>query len=188
MKAKGQILIIVAVLIPVTLLLLAVAVDSGRIFIERGRVQRAAQSGADAGISVVAEQMVTLVVARQTLLASTPSPLPPGPMTATPPPGDLQAWLTDDDRATLVAPAVLSTAGAEARDYTAVNGYDPSDPDTLLVEVKYPQPGYDPYDSSEDALKFFVRIRHRTTVLLAGLLGESLIILESEAQSEIPQR
>jgi hypothetical protein len=139
-------------------------------------------------LSVMAEQMVALVAARQTLLVSTPSPTPPGTMTATPPPGDVQAWLTDGDRATLVAPAVLSTAGEEARFYTTANGYDPSDQDTLLVEVTYPQPGYDPYDSSEDALEFFVRIRHKTTVLLAGLLGESLINLESEAQSEIPQR
>ncbi len=188
MRPKGQILIIVAVLIPVTLLMLAVAVDSGRIFIERGRVQRAAQSGADAGISVIAEQMVTLAVARQTVLASTPSPTPPGTMTATPLPADVSAWLTDDDRATLVAPEIQSTAAAEAREYTSKNGFDTSDPQTLLIEVTYPQPGYDPYDHSETTLNLFVKIRRRTTVLLAGLLGESLIDLESEAQSEIPQR
>jgi uncharacterized membrane protein len=188
MKDKGQILIIVAVLIPVTLLLLAVAVDSGRIFIERGRMQRAAQSGADAGISVVAEQMVTLAVARQTVFASTPSPTPPGTMTATPPPGDVAAWLADDDRATLIAPEIQSTAAAEARNYASQNGYDLSDRQTLLVEVTYPQSGYDPYDEGIGTLNLFVKIRRRTTVLLAGLLGEALINLESEAQSEIPQR
>ncbi|MDF1499371.1 MAG: Tad domain-containing protein [Anaerolineales bacterium] len=188
MKAKGQILIIVAVLIPVTLLLLAVAVDSGRIFIERGRVQRAAQSGADAGISVVAEQMVTLAVARQTVFAVTPSPTPPGTMTATPPPGDVPAWLTYEDRATLVSSVIQSTAAAEAREYVRLNGFDPGDPQIELVEVTFPQPGYDPADTSLENLSLFVRIRRRTTVLLAGLLGESLILLESEAQSEIPQR
>ncbi|MGD2162041.1 MAG: pilus assembly protein TadG-related protein [Anaerolineales bacterium] len=188
MRKRGQILIIVAVLIPVTLLLLAVAVDSGRIFIERGRVQRAAQSGADAGISVVAERMVTLAVARQTVFASTPSPTGLATMTATPPPSDVQAWLTDDDRATLVAPEVQATAAAEARIYASQNGYDVGDPQTLLVEVTFPQPGYDPYDRGVDSLNLFVKIHRRTTVLLAGLLGESLINLESEAQSEIPQR
>lgn len=188
MKAKGQILIIVAVLIPITLFLLALAVDSGRIFIERGRMQRAAQTGADAGISVVAEQMVTLAVARQTAFASTPSPTSPGTMTATPLPADVPAWLTGEDRATLVAPEIQSTAAAEARYYASTNGYDASDPQTLLVEVTYPQPGYDPYDHGEQTLDLFVKIRRRTTVLLAGLLGESIIELECEAQSEIPQR
>lgn len=188
MKHRGQILIIVAILIPVTLLLLAVAVDSGRIFIERGRMQRAAQSGADAGISVVAEEMITLVVARQTIFASTSSPTPPGTMTATPPPGDVAAWLDDEDRATLASPLIQATAAAEARDYASRNGYDSGDPQTLLVEVTFPQPGYDPTDSGEKTLNLFVMIRRRTTVLLAGLLGESLILLDSEAQSEIPQR
>jgi hypothetical protein len=188
MNKRGQILIIVAVFIPITLLLLAVAIDGGRLFIERGRVQRAAQSGADAGISVVAEKMVTLAVARQTVFASTPSPTGFANMTATPPPSDVQAWLTDDDRATLVAPEIQSTAAAEARQYASRNGYSIDDPQTLLVEVTYPQQGYSPYDSSLDTLSLFVKIRLRTTVLLAGLLGDTLIDLESEAQSEIPQR
>jgi hypothetical protein len=188
MRTRGQILIIVAFLIPIALVLLAVAADGGRIFIERGRVQRAAQSGADAGISVVAEQMVTLAVARQTVFASTPSPTGLASMTATPPPSDVQAWLTDEDRATLVAPDIQSAAAAEARQYASRNGYSMGDPQTLSVEITFPQPGYDPYDNSLDTLSLFVKIRRRTTVLLAGLLGDALIDLESEAQSEIPQR
>lgn len=188
MRNKGQILIIVALSIPITLLLLAVAVDGGRIFIERGRIQRAAQSGADAGISVIAERMVTLAVARQTAFAATPSPSPPGSMTATPLPGDVAAWLTDDDRSTLIAPDTRSTAAAEARRLIRRNGLPASDPQVLSVEVTYPQPGYSPTDTRITELSFFVKIRRRTTVLLAGLLGKSLILLESEAQSEIPQR
>ena len=188
MRSRGQILIIMSLLIPITLLFLAVAVDGGRIFIERGRIQRAAQSGADAGISVVAERMVTLAVARQTVFAATPSPSPPGSMTATPALGDVVAWLTDDDRSTLIAPDVRSTAVAEACQYVSRNGQAIGDPNVVSVEVTYPQPGYEPSDTRISQLGIIVKIRRRTNVLLAGLLGESLILLESEAQSEIPQR
>lgn len=188
MRARAQILIIVAVLIPVILLLLAAAVDTGRIFIERERLQRAAQSAADAGISVVAERMVTLAVARQTLLASTPSPTSPGTMTATPVQDDIGSWLNDDDRATLVSEWVRATAAEQALEYAIRNGFDPDVSQTLAFEVTYPQPGYDPSSESVNSLSFFIRIRRSMEVLLAGLIGDPVIFLESEAQSDIPQR
>ena len=188
MERKGQILIIVAVLIPVLLLLLAVAVDAGRLFIERGRMKRVAQAAADAGIGVVAEQMVTLAVARQTSMASTPSPTPPGTMTATPLPGDVAGWLQDDDRATLVSDAVLGIAATEAVVYANINGFDIANPDTLTIDVTYPQPGYAADDMHIFVLRMLVSIRQRVTILLAGLLSEQWVDLTAEGQSEIPQR
>ena len=188
MKSRGQVLILVAVLIPVVLLMLAVVVDAGRIFIERARLRRSAQAAADAGISVVAEQMVTLAVARQTVMASTPSPTPPGTMTATPLPNDVPAWLTDEDRRALTTDPLQGTAVAEALAYARRNGVDATQPDILRLEIQFPQPGYDPGESATHFLVFLVEVERRTAVLLAGLLGESFINLEAAGQSEIPQR
>lgn len=188
MKKQGQVLIVVAVLIPVLLLFLAVAVDAGRIFIDRAGLQRSAQAAADAGISVVAEHMVTLAVARQTIMASTPSPTPPGTMTATPVLNNIQAWLNDEDRQALTADPLRGTAVAEALHYAQRNGVDPFQPEILRLEIQYPQPGYDSGDPSIHALRILVEIERRTTVLLVGLLGESFMDIKAASQSEIPQR
>jgi hypothetical protein len=188
MRQRGQILIVVAILISVTLLLLAVALDAGRLYIERARMKRAVQAAADAGISVVADRMLTQVVARQTIMAGTPSPTPPGISTPTPPLSDVVAWLMDEDRATLVSDEVVADAEAAARDYAARNGLDPADPDTLSLEISYPQDGYMPENIAIRSLRLLVRVRRQTTVLLAGLLGEVFVNLDAEGLSEIPQR
>ena len=188
MRKRGQILIIIAFLIPALLLFLAVAVDAGRLFIERSRMKRAAQGAADAGISIIAEQMVTQVVARQTIEASTPSPMPPALITATPALGDLQAWLTNEDRATLVSPPVQTTAGVEARFYASANGFNIADSQTIAVEYKFPQDGFDPEDDDIKTLRFSVFIKRREVILLAGLLDVSFVHLDVEGVSEFPQR
>ncbi len=188
MIKRGQVLILIAVLIPIVLLFLAVAVDAGRIFIERASLKRSAQAAADAGISVVAEQMVTLAVARQTAMAGTPSPTPPGTMTSTPLPGDIQGWLQDGDRKALVNEPLRSTAIAEAQQYARINGIDPASPEILQLDVRFPQSGYDHGDSSIRVLRFWVVVKRTTPILLAGLLGESFIHIEVSGQSEIPQR
>jgi hypothetical protein len=185
---RGQVLILIAVLIPVVLLFLAVAVDAGRIFIERARLQRSAQAAADAGISVVGEHMVTLAVARQTVMAGTPSPTPPGTMTATPLPGDIQSWLQDEDRLSLISDPLRGTAVAEALLFAQHNHIDLTSPNILRLEVKYPQPGYDPGDPGTRVLRFLVEVEQSTMVLLVGLLGDSFINIEAMGQSEIPQR
>ena len=188
MRLRGQILIIIAVLIPAVLLLLAVSVDAGSLFIERGQLKRAAQAAADAGISVVAEQMVTLAAARQTVMASTPSPTAPGLMTPTPFPADVFLWLEDDDRATLVSATVKGMAATEAVEFVNRNGFDVANADTLEIKIIYPQPGYTPGDHGIGVLRLLVSIHQRTTILLAGLLSDQWIDLVVEGQSEIPQR
>jgi hypothetical protein len=185
MSRRGQIIIIIAVLIPVVLLLLAVAVDAGRLYIESAQLERALQSGADAGISLVAEQMVTLAVARQTETASTPSPELPLVATPMPSPDDVVAWLTDDDRARLVSPAMRATAQAEALAYAARNGIDATNPDILEIAAVYPQSGFNPYDDGVATLRLELIARRRATILLAGLLGSEFAELSGEAISEL---
>ncbi|HET7009944.1 MAG TPA: pilus assembly protein TadG-related protein [Anaerolineales bacterium] len=190
-RASGQIVVIVAVLLMVVLLLLALAVDAGRLFITRSRQQRAAQAAADAGISLVAEHMVTLAVPRQTVAAGRPPCVPDAgygasgaSCTATPMPSRAEQWLTDDDRATLVAPAMQTQAAGEARAYAAANRGGPGDPGIVSIDVFYPD-GYHPQDAG---LRLRVSILARLSILFAQLLGDEELPVNAEAVSEIPQR
>jgi hypothetical protein len=185
MSRRGQVIVIVAVLIPVLLLLLAVAVDAGRLYIETARLEHALQAGADAGMSLAAEQIVTLVVARQTEMAGTPTPDSPLLRTPLPSPDDLYAWLTDDDRATLVSPANRVAVREEALAYAARNGIDSSDPEILEITVIYPQSGFDPRNNDIPSLRLEMNVRRRATILLAGLLGRDFTELSGEAMSEL---
>jgi hypothetical protein len=185
------VIVIVAFLLMVLLLLLAVAVDGGRLYIERARAARAVQAAADAGIGLVGEEMVTLAVPRQTEAAGRPACLPdagfgtPGAScTATPFPGEISHWLTDDDRATLVAVEAQTAVAAEALDYAARNGLDESDPEVLSLDVEYPHD----YDPAGPAVQILVAVKRRATILLSGLLGQDSITLESRGLSELPQR
>jgi hypothetical protein len=177
-------LVVVAILLMVVLLLLVLAVDVGRLFIERGRLRRAAQAAADAGVAVVAEQMVTLAIPRQTEAAARPACVPdadfgtPGAScTATPSPRRAEHWLTDDDRASLVAPAIQTQAAAEAFDYAQRNGVGD-------LSVTYP---FD-YDPAGTGLRMLTEIETRLVVLFAGWLGKDSIEVPAQGLSEIPQR
>lgn len=170
-------LVVVALLLMVVLLLLAVAVDGGRLMVERTRVRRAAQAAADAGIAVVAEQMVTQAAARQTQAALLPTCAPAGLCTPTPPLNDVPGWLTDDDRATLVAPPMQTQVAAEAEDYAQRNEFP-------QAEVTYPES----YDPGAPAVRILVTLRRHATILLAGLLGEEWVDLAGQGLSQVPQR
>jgi hypothetical protein len=191
MRARGQVVVIVAILLVVVLTLLAVAVDGGRLYIERSRLRGAAQSAADAGISWVAEEMVTMAVPRQTDSARLAPCLPDGEYgergascTATPQPADISHWLTDDDRETLVAPGVRATVEAVADGYAARNGLDRNGPDIESMHVSYP---YD-YDPEGPSLTVRVFVRQRVNLLLVGLLGQDFALIEVAGRSEIPQQ
>lgn len=188
MKPRGQVLIIVAFLIPIGLLLVAIAIDAGRIFIERGKMQRAAGAAANAGISVVSDRMVTQAVARQTQasLAALATDIPM--RTPTPSLSDPVAWLTDEDRVELVSSAMQSEASNEVMLFLEKNGYSPTEIDSLEVEIEYPQPGYDPYAPQISVLSMRVQVGRRLAVLLAGLLNEDWVSLKAGAWSQIPQR
>jgi Flp pilus assembly protein TadG len=177
MKPRGQMLIVVAILLMVVLMILAVAVDGGRLLAERARLRRAAQAAADAGIGLVAEAMVTQAAPRQTQAAALPTCAPAGPCTPTPALNDVPGWLTDEDRAALVAPPMQTQVAAEAIQYAQYNGF----PQT---EVSYPQA----YDSGAPVVRIQVTLRRRATILLAGLLGQEWVDLVESGLSQVPQR
>jgi hypothetical protein len=190
-RTAGQVVVVVGVLLMIALLLLAVAVDIGRLFVERGRLGRAAQAAADAGIGVVAERMVTLAVPRQTEAAARPACVPDAgygtpsaSCTATPLPRVAEHWLTDDDRATLVAPPIRTQAADEARSYADRNRAGRTAPGILDLEVGYPH-AYRPEDAG---LRMRVSILARLSILFARLLGANQLQIEAEAWSEIRQR
>lgn len=191
MRSRGQVLVIVAVLLMVGMLLLALAVDAGRLYVEQGQLERSAQAAADAGIGWVAEQMVTQAIPRQTAAAGAPSCVIDGEFgsssascTATPPPERVPLWLADDDRATLAAPAVQLTAQTIAGSYAASNGLDGADPSIEQLEVIYPYAD----GPSADSLAMLVRVRQRAVILLAGLLSDRYVHLTAESVSEISLR
>ncbi|MFP3852711.1 MAG: pilus assembly protein TadG-related protein [Anaerolineales bacterium] len=191
MKPRGQVILIVAFLIMVGLFLLALMVDGGRLYLRRSEAQRAAQAAADAGIGLVAEQMVTLAVPRQTEAAARPACVPDGDYgdtggmcTATPEPADVAHWLIDEDRQTLVEPLAQSTVEALALNYSELNGFVSTDPQILDLQAQFPHD----YQLEDDNLRLRVLIRRRVVVLLAGILGRDYVDLPAEAFSEVPQR
>lgn len=181
MKTRAQILVIAAILLSLGLLLLAVSVDAGRLYLERLNLERSAQAAADAGIGVAAEQVVTLAAARQTEAALAPpcAATPPAVCTPTPPPNELEAWLNEDDREALVAAAVQAEVEDAALAYAERNGLAR---ESTFVDYPF---GYHPDDAT-------VRVRVRTSrdlaILLAGLLSPDWVHLEAAAISQVPQR
>jgi hypothetical protein len=196
MKRRGQILIIVAVLVPVALLLLAVAIDMGRMYQERGQMRRAAQSASDAGASALAEAIATLAFERYQEIQATPSPTPdplatPSPtaeVTPTPPLDRAGAWLQDEDREALTQDPIRGRVLEVAEEFARLNGLDPEGADITEFEVRYPQLGFNPYDSSHGVLRLSVRARGRSLMLLAGLVGREYVEFTVEAASEVRVR
>jgi Flp pilus assembly protein TadG len=177
---RGQIVIIVAVLLTATLFLLALVVDGGRIAWQRSQAKRAAQAAADAGIGIVAENIVTQAVLRQTEAASSPC----SSCTPTPDPAIASSWLTADDRATLIAPPLRTQVAAEALEYAQRNGFDPAQPEVQSVQIDYPLS----YNPSDDSIRIRVQITRNFIVLLAGILGQESFDIPVEAISQIQQR
>lgn len=191
MKPRSQEIVIVAVALTVFLLLLAVAVDAGRLYIERETLDRSAEAAADAGIGWVSDQMVTQAVIRQTEAAARPRCVPDGDFgstgatcTASPQPADVPHWLTEEDRATLVSPGYQIAAEAVAADYARRNGIDHSSPGVQSLDFMYP---YN-YSANAPNLQFMVRVQRRVVVLLAGLLGRTSVDVAGQGLSELPQR
>lgn len=191
MKERGQVLVVVAVLLIAGLFLLALAADGGRLYVERIRLRRAAQSSANAGIGWVSEQMVTLAVPRQTQAAQRSPCVPDGDYgeqgatcTATPLPEDIHHWLEDEDRETLVSPDVRDRVVDVARDYAERNDVRAGGPDSVELEIDYPHR----YREDSPVIQLQVVVRRRTMILLAGLLGSESVWLEAIGLSEVPQR
>ena len=189
MKGKsGQVLVLVAVFTLVVLVLLALSVEVGRLSQQRHRLQGVADAAAKAGMLVVADQMVTLAAARQTQAAASPCvpdagyATPGATCTATPPPEVVPAWLTDEDRATLVSPVMRTQVAQAVRIQLARNGYESGD---LMVEVQYPYR----YRPEGERLGLLLRLKARLAGLLVHLLGwKQKVPVAAESLQELPQR
>ncbi|OGO46505.1 MAG: hypothetical protein A2Z30_03255 [Chloroflexi bacterium RBG_16_64_43] len=191
LRARGQAVILVAVALIGLLMLLAWVVDSGRLFAERQRLTRAVEGAAKAGMVVVADRMVTQVVARQTEAALRPPCAPDGAFgspggicTATPSPQHLTSWLTDLDRADLVSPAMQTPVAQAVEEYAARNGIDPSSATMAELEVHYPSD----YHLGDRRLTLRAVARHMFTLLLAGLLGQERAEITVETLQSLDQR
>jgi hypothetical protein len=104
--------------------------------------------------------------------------------TSTPSPNRAEQWLTDADRAQLVAGPMQTQAAAEALVYAASNGAAPGMAGVTGVAVEYPSD----YDLQGPTLKMHLSVRASLSILFAGLLGQDDIDLSIEALSEIRQR
>ena len=185
---RGQLLIVVAIVISLGLLMLAVAVDGGRLFLERNRMERGAQSAADAGVGVAAEEMVELAQARRDEAlqewedAQEEQDGENGPEEEPefePCDPEPYCWLVEEDWETLDSEPVRADVEREALEYARANGFDRGDSQTLKLEIEYE------VFRSEETLQVRVTIQRRTTILLVGLLGESFVNLEAEGLSKL---
>jgi hypothetical protein len=196
MRSRGQILIILAFLIPIALLIIGVAIDVGRLYRQRAQVERAAQSAANAGVSALAEEMATLAFARYEDALSTPSATPdplatPEPTpegNSTPPSQDLPGWLQDEDRAALTVDPIRSRVIEVVELYASLNELDTEAESIQTLEIIYPQLGFNAYNPGLASLRLSVRVRGRSLMLLAGLVGREYVDFSVEAASQLQIR
>lgn len=187
---RGQVIVVIAILLMVVLLFLAVIVDGARLMVEKQELERVADGAARAGLVLVGDQMVTQVIYAQTMAAlhtGTPTPmggLPHPTSTPTPLPHDFYAWVNDDARATLASPAMQTAVAGQVQSYAENNGLGLSNPDVLEVQVVYP---YE-YHPDDPDLEIYVLIRRRVATLLVGLLGVEQSELIGDTKQSIPQR
>ncbi|NIM93008.1 MAG: hypothetical protein GTO18_04765 [Anaerolineales bacterium] len=178
MNERGQLLVVVAFVISAAMLLLAVAVDGGRLFIRRNQMKRAAQSAADAGVSVAAERMVELAEERRGGSVEGTS-VGSGDEKGGSCQPEPQCWLSEEDWDTLSSSQVRALVEAEALDFAGRNGFSMGSTGALAINVDYSvQP-------MEQILQVGVTIRSRTTILLVGLLSQDFVDLEVHGFSVI---
>jgi len=186
---RGQILILLAVLVTVFLLMMAVMVDGARIYIEQQKIERSLDAAGKAGLIIVGNRMVTQVVKAQTLAASiTPAPIPggipPGPtLTATPGPNNLFSWLSDEDRQKLVAPPMQTIVATHILGSLSENGLDLSNPNVIDIKISYP----DDYDPENKTIDIQLELERRVVIIFGGLLNLNEGIIHGSSRQSMPQ-
>lgn len=187
---KSQIVIIVAVLLMVILLFLALIIDGARLMVEHQELKRAAEAAGKAGLIVVGDRMVTQVVSAQTAAASltltaTPAGSTPGPtLTPIPAPDDFYSWLTEDHRATLVAPSMRTLVATYVLGSAEKNGFGLSNPAVTEFEVDYPHQ----YHPGDQHLQIYIRIKRVVAVIFGSILNLDEGVLSGDTKQSIPQR
>ncbi len=187
---KGQVVIIVAVLLIAVLLFLAVIIDGSRLMIEQQELNRAADAAGKAGLIVVGDRMVTQVVSAQTAAASqtltaTPPGSTPGPtLTPTPAADDFYSWLTDDHRKTLVAPPMKTLVATYVLGSADENGLGLSNPAVTGLEITYP----DQYTPDTQLLQIIVKVDRIVAIMFGSILNIEEGVLSGITKQSIPQR
>lgn len=189
-KERGQVIIIVAVLLVVVLIILAVIIDGARIMVEKHELNRAADAAGKAGLIVVGDRMVTQVVAAQTAAASitvastrigsTPEPT----WTPIPAADDFFAWITDDDRKTLIAPPMKTLVATHVIGSAEENGFGTSNPVKTGLQISYP----DRYHTADNYIQIEVRIERKVAIIFGNLFTLDEGVLSGNTKQNIPQR
>jgi len=187
-RPRGQILVLTPILLLTVLLLFALSVEMGRLGQQRHAARGVADAAAKAGMLPVADQMVTLAAARQTQAAAHPCTpdasygTPVASCTAMPPREIVPAWLTDEDRAVLVAPPMQTQVAQAVQMHLRRNGVDDS---SVIMEVFYPFA----YHADDDVVRLRLRLQSKFQILWASWLGwQGAVPLTVESQQELPQR
>ncbi len=187
---KGQVIIIVAVLLIVVLTFLAVIIDGGRLMVEQGEINRAADAAGKAGLIVVGDQMVTQVVGAQTAAASVTLTATPvgnslGPtLTPTPPADDFFSWINDDHRKTLIAPPMQTLVATYVLGSAEENDHGLSNPAVTRFEITYP----DNYHPGDQNIQIRVRISRVVAIMFGRLFNIEEGVLTGNTIQTIPQR
>lgn len=187
---RGQVILIVAVLLVVLLFLLAVLIDSARLFVEQQEINRALDAAGKAGLIVVGDRMVTQVVSAQTAAASiTPSVTlsggTPGPTpTQTPGADEFYDWLSDDDRQTLVAPPFQTLVATQVLGSLNENGFGKDNPNIINIGISYPES----YHLDDQTLEILLTLDRRVVIIFGKILNLNQGVLSGSSKQTIPQR
>jgi hypothetical protein len=209
---RGQLLIVIAIVVSIAMLLLAVAVDGGRLFLERNRIARGAQAAADAGVGLAAEEMVGFAEERRD------EALEDYQQEAQDAQEEWEeackAGLTDDEEVTPADPGIncdeepepepFEPCEPEPQCWLEDEDWVKMDSSSVRDQVELESLEYarangferdDPntlkveveyeVDKTEESIQVRVTIERRTTIVLVGLLGGSFVNLEAEGLSEL---
>ena len=170
---RGQVILIVAILLVVVLFSLAILIDAARLFVEQQEINRALDAAGKAGLIVVGDRMVTQVVSAQTAAASitplsTSSSETPGPTpTQTPDPEDFYGWLNDEDRQTLVAPPLQTLVATQVLGSLKENGLGVDNLNVLKIEISYPEG----YHLEDQTLEILLTLDRRVVIIFGKILN-----------------
>lgn len=187
---QGQVIIIVGFLLVVTLFFLSVLIDGARLFIEKQEINRALDAAGKAGLLVIGDRMVTQVIyAQKAAPAITPNPASSGGIigptpTETPAVDDFYAWLSEEDRQTLVAPPLQTIVVSHALESLKKNALGPDNPVLINVSIIYPYQ----YNPDDQTLIILMKLDYRTAVIFGKILNFNQGVITVSSKQTIPLR
>lgn len=187
---RGQVIVLVGVLLAVLLLFLAVLIDGTRLFVEQQEINRALDAAGKAGLIVVGDCMTTQVAAAQIAAApetstslSSQEDLDLSP-TPTPEPDDLYDWLSEEHRQTLVSPPMQTMVATHVLGSLDENGLGLDNPNLIDISVSYPDSLY----VGDQTMQILVNLNRRVAILFGKILNLNQGVLSGSSKQTIPQR